>query len=433
MLKGGELLKNTETDKYSVSRKLTIITKILLVSYFSVKLYYFFYIKLYHLLGISIEKYWITVPVVLFLLTFVVQALLKKHFISIFELSLITILSTIITGIVIKVSTINNLFLQYEELLIVILFFVSFICLAFTSYTKREVLSTKTEHKDELFNLFYINTPKVHEIAMLIDNKIMKTVESERTSQQITKSNFSLRLNKSGTDGTSLSHITEDSIKNSVYESFDVKITKSIMLRTIYSYIKREQTKKSEELGNILLFRNVELEQFNTDDTVMVLNILKDGTINPFIEGDNFELNLSKMIDRLLEDFTIDYIFENNGKKYLIRIPYKSSEYFENSYSHNDLQLGKLSVIGIYRGEIDFTHINSISSRFLEFFSQSYKNELNQNNRNRQLELKLSSNINDDNDYEFNIEHKKLKGKYHLIDLIAIIQEINIKDGESNG
>lgn len=401
--------------------KLTIVIGTLVNSYFS--------IKLCDLLNnINIEKYWISIPLAIFLVTYAVQALFQKYIFSIFNLLIVTIVSTIITGFVTKISVINTLFIKYEEFLIVALFLISFISLAVNLYRKRDALSTESEDTDELFNLFYINTSKVHEIAMLIDNKIMKTVEKERSTQQIIKSNFSMNLNKSGVGGTSVNHVTENSNNKSVYESFDVKTTKSIMLRTIYSSIRKRDSNK-EKLGNILLFENVELKQRNTDDTVMVLNVLKDGNMKQLSKDDNFELNISKMMDEMLDDFTIDYTFNHNNNNYLIRIPYKSKEYFENSYSHNDLQLGKLSIIGIYRGEINFSKIDSISSKFLELFSESYKDELNRNNKIKRVRLLQSSNAKVEKDYEFKIEHNKLKGLHRLIDLIAIIQEINIKDG----
>ncbi len=331
-------------------------------------------------------------------------------------------------GLIIKSSMINELFYQYEEIIILILFFMIFISLAIKSFKIKENLLDSSNEVNDLFNLFYINTSKVHEIAMLIDNKIMKTVEKQQSSEELLKSNYSLNIRKSSLGGTSLSQINENSKKKSVYESFDVKTTKSIMLRKIYTSIK-EINFKTEKLGNVLLFENVELKQRNTDDTVMVLNVLKDGNMKQSMPDDSFELNISKMMDEMLNDFTIDYTFEQDNKKYLIRIPYKANQYFENSYSHNDLQLGQLSIIGIYRGEIDFSKIDSISSKFLEFFSESYQNELNNKKLSNEIGLLLSADPSKQSEYEFNITPNKLGGKHHLIDLIAIIQEINIKEG----
>lgn len=415
-------MKNDKIKGISSTRDLRIVVGTIVMGLLS--------IKLYRLLRSSgFDKYWVVIPLVLLLITYLAQAFFKKNVISTFNLLMSTIFSTIIMGLVSKINIVNNVFLKYEESLIVVLFFISLISLAINSYRSRETSLSTSKDKDDLFNLFYINTSKVHEIAMLIDNKIMKTVEREQSSQELLKSNFSMNFNKSGIGGTSLNQVRENSNKKSVYESFDVKTTKSIMLRKIYSSIRNNVSNK--ELGNILLFKNIELKQRNTDDTVMVLNILKDGDMKQ--QDDNFELNFSKMMDEMLDDFTIDYTFKHNSNNYLIRIPYKSKEYFENSYSHNDLQLGKLSIIGIYRGEINFSKIDSISSKFLEMFSESYKEQLYRKNDKINGRLLPSVQAKSEKEYEFKIEHNKLDGMHHLIDLIAIIQEINIKDGELGG
>lgn len=412
-------------NNWILSGKLSIVIGTIIMSCFSIKSSNYF-------INVNLEKYWVTIPLVLFLIIYAVQAIFHKYFLLLFDLLITTITTTIITGLVIKIKPINTNFLKYEEFIIVALFLILLMCLAVKVYRKEENSSNESEDKDELFNLFYINTSKVHEIAMLIDNKIMKTVKKERSAQQISKSNISTNFNKTATGGASVNYSMESSNKTSVYEDFDVKTTKSIMLRTIYSAIKKCDSCK-EDLGNILLFKNVELKQRNTDDTVMVLNVLKDGNMKQLSKDDNFEINLSKMMDEMLDDFTIDYTFNYNKNNYLIRIPYKSKAYFENSYSHNDLQLGKLSVIGLYRGEIDFSTIDSISSKFLELFSESYKDELTRSNKQKQGGLLQSSNTKGGRDYEFKIEHNKVEGLHHLIDLIAIIQEINIKDGGFSG
>src|SRR5699024_4739286 len=135
-------------------------------------------------------------------------------------------------------------------------------------------------------------------------------------------------------------------------------------------------------LGDLIIFEDIELQQRNIEDTVMILNVLQDSKIKSD-PNEELEVNLNKMMDRMLDDFTIDYTFTHSNqedeKKYLLQIPYKDTDSFENGYQHNDLQLGKLSLIGIYRGEIDFSKKDSTSSKFLELMSESYQNEFRQN------------------------------------------------------
>lgn len=290
--------------------------------------------------------------------------------------------------------------------------------------------SKKDEKKSELFNLLYVNTSKVHEIAMLIDNKVMKTVEKEQISEELLKSSYSYGL-KSNISTSDASIQKEENSKKRVYENFDVKTTKSIMLRKIYDEIKQGNNKQDEniKIGQLVMFNEVELERRNVDDTVMILNVLQDSKIKN--QGDeNIEINMNKIMEKMLDDFTIDYVFKQIRKdsmtnyKYIFQLPYKSNENFENGYQHNDLQLGTLSLIGIYRGEIDFSKKESVSSKLLEIMSDSYNNSTS-----TQSDDVMKSSIVQESQqlYPFEFKHNKLNEKYHLIDIIAIIQELNIE------
>lgn len=221
-----------------------------------------------------------------------------------------------------------------------------------------------------------------------------------------------------------------------MYENFDVKTTKSIMLRKIYETALYNTKEKLVE-GDLVLFENIELQQRNVDDTVMILNILQDSKIKN--QGnEDLEINLNKMMEKMLDDFTIDYTFKykwknEDEKSYIIQLPYKSSDNFENGYQHNDLQLGKLSLIGIYRGKIDFSKRESISSKFLEMMEASILSDNSTDKTDRIEEImKLSYNENMENSSSVDFRHHKLDKIISLIDVIAIIQEINIHSKREN-
>lgn len=285
----------------------------------------------------------------------------------------------------------------------------------------------KKEEELDLFNLLYVNTSKVHEIAMLIDNKVMKTVEKEQISEDLLKSSYSytLKSNVAASDG---SIEKEENYKKRVYENFDVKMTKSIMLRKIYNKIKHNELSGEFKVGQLVMFNEDSLKRTNVDDTVMMLNVLQDSKIKNHSD-ENIEINMNKMMEKMLDDFTIDYEFEQSGEgrisnsKYIFQLPYKSNENFENGYQHNDLQLGMLSLIGIYRGEIDFSEKESVSSKFLEMMSESYNNSIS-----TESDDVMKSSIIQENQQllPFKFKHNKLNEQYHLIDIIAIIQELNI-------
>lgn len=352
------------------------------------------------------------------------------------SLEISSILSFVLLCIGIRNEYIAELLKNRFEIIEIIAIIALFINLYISRNSTTKNVDTKIEPNSiQLFNLFYLNTSKAHEIAMLIDNKIMKTIEREQVSEELLKYNASSTMGLKDVASADIGYAMEDNSKKRVYENFDVKTTKSIMLRTIYETAqKKDSGTDSLKIGDLVLFKSIELQQRNIEDTVMILNILQDSKIKNQA-NDAIEINVNKMMDKMLDDFTIDYTFEcvcksteEDSSTFIIQIPYKATDNFENGYQHNDLQLGRLSLIGIYRGKIDFSKRESISSKFLEMISDSY----NQENKRKvkPAEMKLSSSGTTSHDIQFEFHHEKLTDEMHLIDVIAIIQELNFDRDE---
>lgn len=342
-----------------------------------------------------------------------------------------TIITFFALCIVANLNIVNQVYTQNRFTILTTLtgiFFIGLLMLKNDVHKKENSVSSMNSTNEDLFNLFYINTSKVHEIAMLIDNKIMKTVEREQISEELLRTTSTFSAKTSALSGETSAE-KEDNYKKRVYENFDVKTTKSIMLRKLYEVAKNSNNTIQNILpGQLILFKDVELKRRNIDDTVMILNVLQDSKLKN--QGnDSIEINMNKMMEKMLDDFTIDYQFEQSilsegdKAKCLIQLPYKSNENFENGYQHNDLQLGKLSIVGIYRGKIDFSKRESVSSRFLDLLSESYKSETHQDDDGI---MKESSVIKEQQEFPFDFKPNKLNEEMHLIDVIAIIQELNI-------
>ena len=373
-------------------------------------------------------KFWIVIPVIVFAICYFLKRLAKPLNGTSYTLEL----SNIFALVILFINAFNKKFadwfvanFQLISFFLVVAGIAGFILLRTEQMAKADSINKKD---NKLFNLFYLNISKAHEIAMLIDNKIIKNIESEQVSSYTSKTNYTLTLGKKENMQSENGVSMEESSKQRVFESFDVKQTKSIMLRKIYDEISKTNNRNFNE-GNLVLFENIQLQQLNVDDTVMMLNVLQDSQFKNQ-QNDDIEINLNKMMDKMLDDFTIDYSFDYEGKDNLkrnciIRLPYKSMSNFENGYQHNDLQLGRLSIVGIYRGEIDFSLKESISSKFLDLISESYYQQ--QKSESVDVVMKLSDNSSESSKDNFNFEHKKLTGKRHLIDVIAIIQEINLE------
>lgn len=375
---------------------------------------------------------WLFIPIAMYILSIVVNKLfLKKHNTKQF-IGVINSVSIILLYVSIEIERIAIwVDVNFETISFAILMFFLLNQIIVVRAEDDIVQIKENVISGDLFNLFYINTPKVHELAMLIDNKIMKAVEKEQAFEERLKHNSSINFSVFDKLSANSGYAKEENLKNKVYESFDVKITKSIMLRKIYENTQKSKGKnQSLTTGTLMIFENVEFQQRNIDDTVMILNVLQDSNMKQD-PNEELEINFKKMMEKMLDDFTIDYTFTDEGEKnnFIIQLPYKSNENFENGYQHNDLQLGKLSLIGIYRGEIDFSLRESVSSKFLEIMDKSYSQEMKKINI-AENSMKLSHNSTNQNDIQFDFKHEKLNGKLHLIDVVAIIQVLDIYKGD---
>lgn len=384
------------------------------------------------LLSLNLQDYWSLSLIILPILIVLMKKVLGKKDIRTHSIYSVSLTSGILVFFSLKFTHFNlyiiknigfSIFISIVLLLIILI----------SSKNKEENENhlSKSNSSKKVFNLFYVNTSKAHEIAMLIDNKIMKAVENEQISENFLKYNNSLNFKGNKQLGLETGIYKEENSKVRVYENFDVKMTKSIMLRKIYDSIKNDKNTEKFSSGDLVLFENIELTQNNADDTAMILNVLQDSQIKNNSTED-IELNLNKMLNRILDDFSIDYTFSynNEGKEnYLIQLPFNDDSNFENGYRHNDLQLGQISLIGIYRGEIDFSKKDSTSSKFLQMISDSYNNSPSET---QQKLLKSSSEQTESNQTPFNLRYTKLDDKLHLVDVIAIIQDLKLESSGEN-
>lgn len=277
----------------------------------------------------------------------------------------------------------------------------------------------------DYFNLVYINSAKSYEIATLIDDTVKTTIQKENSNATSRKNSFKVGTKNDLYSGYENSN--ELTVGSKISESFEVKSTKSTILRKVYEMSKNFQDKNLEQ-GDLIKFESVTLKPVNAQDIPLILQVLQASKLdNPSTEG--IELNMSNLLSTFLTDYTIDYSFKQGNKKFLVRFPYGEVEGFENGYRHSDFQLGKLNLVGIYRGKINFSEIDTISTKFLEFMSKKAKKNNVTKNVKDIIPKSSSFEKNDESGSEFEIDfnYEKLNGTYHLIDVIAVVQKINVE------
>ena len=128
-------------------------------------------------------------------------------------------------------------------------------------------------------------------------------------------------------------------------------------------------------------------------------------------------MDVNNIVNSVIKDYSYILLgqIENDDNKFIIKIPFEIENEFENNYSVDDILLGKVSLIGIYKSK---NKITDISSNTLNYFMA------NNNENNIKHSKIIQSNIK-------NIEEEaseKIKDEYHYIDIIAIIQEVKFKE-----
>ena len=122
-----------------------------------------------------------------------------------------------------------------------------------------------------------------------------------------------------------------------------------------------------------------------------------------------------------------DYAYKIKGEvvgsetKMLIKIPLTFESEFESSYSVDDLFVGKVSIIGLYKGKIK---IDELKNSF-EFFQEIGQFQNAFNVKKEESEIQESHYSQDNSINTFGFGDSDDDNFYHYIDLLAIVQNIN--------
>lgn len=270
-----------------------------------------------------------------------------------------------------------------------------------------------------LFNIYYINTFKMYEIKMMINNRMKTTeqaekqkqnedgIEAETEAEVKMPSIFNLKARAKA------QNITNDTRK--FVENFDIKTTKSTMLKEViekcsdFSKIKKKDLKE----GMLLKVDSLKVKLTNHEEIIGV-KVINNKTITMTYEG----IDIGKVFDAAVKDYS--YIFKaiNEGKeKFLFKIPVTFENEFESMYSVNDILIGKVGIIGIYKEKVEEDSIKNM----IDILGKSQKES---EDSTKDIEIISSDDMEENNTGEQD-------NLYHYIDIIAIIQELHIGNEES--
>lgn len=278
-----------------------------------------------------------------------------------------------------------------------------------------------------LFNVYYLNFSKVYEIKMMLSN-VIKTEETVETSQGDTidaelQAKMGTKFLKLFTAdiGSDIKSGSSDSQK--VLENFKVTMTKSLILSEVIGKCKCVfSCFDGVAEGQLVRVDNVSLSLENEME-LRTVKMFSNGSFKGMRLPDAGGLDINNLFNSMFKDYSykLKGELDNGSEKLLIKIPLTFESEFENLYNVDDLFIGKVSIIGIYKGK---TKIGGLKNSF-EFFqelgqssSADSDGEIHNSQYTTPTVVKFKS---EDDDAEYN-----------YIDLLAIVQIISPENDEED-
>ena len=286
----------------------------------------------------------------------------------------------------------------------------------------KEVEIKPTDDSKELFNTYYINYPKVFEIAMLINIKIKINAEESIKKQKGYKQSYGIessfntkKLPIKGDLGGEYSELTNHEYK----EIQEIKNTNSTYLREILKKCKKVENLKDLQNGDLVKIDNVKLKIWNNEEILQANSIISGAfngnTVDTYSDGQAFKINVNSLTNMILKDYKYYLMCTKGKEKFYIDIPMKAEKEFENEYSIYDLEIGLVNIIGIYRTEY-YDPENKTTYSKLQELGNKQNIEIDEMKSSRETKENRQESI-------------KL-GKAPYIDLIAIIQDLSFENGD---
>ena len=145
---------------------------------------------------------------------------------------------------------------------------------------------------------------------------------------------------------------------------------------------------------------------------------------NNFLEGikvtETDEYDFNKLSKAILKDYsyklkgTLFLPNQENEEEFRIKIPFLFENEFENDYNIEDLLIGEVTLIGIYKGRIEEKNLMNTLDYFME-------NEYSSN------DIIKSSQKKNNNNNKGKVGENETKD-FIFFDLLAIIQNITLKE-----
>lgn len=277
-----------------------------------------------------------------------------------------------------------------------------------------------------IFNIYYINFPKVYEIKMMLSNVISLNKEITKDVSGEGQASMKTKLGINFMDWFKLGEVEaagelKGSRAKKVFETFEIKTTKSVILNDVIEKSKIVDDFSAIQEGELLRIDNVKLSLENEDE-LRIVKFINSGALKDLVAPGTNGFDMNNLFNSMFKDYAYKIKGNSNGDdNILIKIPLTFESEFESSYSVDDLFVGKVSVIGLYKGKIKIDDLKNSFQYFQEL--GQLQNAFPVNKEDEEIE-ESHYKINNTNQ-TFSFKSSGDGNEYHYIDLLAIIQNVN--------
>lgn len=214
---------------------------------------------------------------------------------------------------------------------------------------------------------------------------------------------------------------------NRVEDTVKVVSSKSTILKPIYEKAKEVRRLDDSKVGNLVKIKDVFLSVVNSND-VLATKALMSGLLSKVpVEGLG-NIDLTSLIEVMFKGSAyvlcgkLPHRF-GKDEHMMLKIPMSAENEMESQYSISDIEIGKVTVIGIYRGEFTKSVVESKINRLLAL-NEAGKENRDQITTNHDDGIDIEDGVREED--KKNISNSSDNSKVHYIDVISIIQEINV-------
>lgn len=162
-------------------------------------------------------------------------------------------------------------------------------------------------------------------------------------------------------------------------DTVKVVSSKSTILKPIYEKAKEVRRLDDSKVGNLVKIKDVYLTVVNSND-VLATKALMSGLVSQVPVKGIGNMNFTSLVEVMFKGSAyvlcgeLPHRFGSN-EHMMLKIPMSAENEMESQYSISDIEIGKVTVLGIYRGEFERRDVERKINRMMALNDSGKKNQ----------------------------------------------------------